>query len=254
MTARRVMMIVLVVLLASSVMLNVVLMRRFFDCYRRLQMICLNPAGWGAFEETQLPPDNGRAEPLVVLLGDSRIAQWSPCPAVAGCHIVNRGVSGQTTAMALLHWEREPLLARASVAVIQIGINDLKQVGLFPERARLIVDSCWRNIRELVDRMVASNIDVVLLTVFPTGPVGLLRRPIWSEEVVTAVDEINGRLLSLNGPRVSVLDCDPVLKSGGRLRRGYAQDTLHLTPKAYEALNGRLTPVLEKLMQDRKTE
>ena len=96
MTARRVIMIVLVLLLASSVMLNVVLMRRFFDCYRRLQMICLNPAGWGAFEETQLPPDNGRAEPLVVLLGDSRIAQWSPCPAVAGCHSTCRIASARS--------------------------------------------------------------------------------------------------------------------------------------------------------------
>jgi lysophospholipase L1-like esterase len=248
------MMIVLVLLLAFSALLNVVLMRRFFDCYRRLQMICLDPAGLGAFEERPLPPDNGQAEPLVILLGDSRIAQWSPCPTVAGCRIVNRGVSGQTTAMALLHWERDALLARASVAVIQIGINDLKQVGLFPERARLIVDSCWRNIRELVDRMVASNLDVVLLTVFPTGPVGLLRRPIWSEGVVAAVDEINGRLLRLNGPRVSVLDCDPVLMSGRRLRREYAHDTLHLTPKAYEALNARLAPVLQELMQNRKTE
>ena len=55
MTARRVIMIVLVLLLASSVMLNVVLMRRFFDCYRRLQMICLNPAGCVTISTPDVP-------------------------------------------------------------------------------------------------------------------------------------------------------------------------------------------------------
>ena len=160
-------------------------------------MLCLDPTGASAFSAEKTLAEDDRGEPLVVLFGDSRIAQWLPLPAVADCRVINRGISGQTTALTLLRLERDVLLARPYATVVQIGINDLKLIGLFPERKRFIVESCWRNIQELVDRMTAANIDVVLLTVFPPGPVGLLRTPVWSDDIVRCTDEINGRMLRL---------------------------------------------------------
>ncbi len=254
MTTRRIVAGTLVVLLAASMLLNIVLLQRFFRCYRTLHMLCLDPTGASAFSAETTPGEDGGGEPLVILFGDSRVAQWSPLPAVADCRVVNYGVSGQTTALTLLRLERDVLLPRPRVAVVQVGINDLKLIGLFPERKRFIVESCWRNIRELVDRMVAANIDVVLLTVFPPGPVGLLRKPVWSDDIVSCTDEINGRMLGSRKPHVTVVDCDVILRSADGLRREYVRDTLHLTPSAYQALNHHLQPVLQQLVYDHKTE
>lgn len=254
MTARRIMAGTLVVPLAASMLLNVVLLQRFFRCYRALHMLCLDPTGASALPAERTLGQESGGESLVVLFGDSRIAQWSPLPAVPDCRVVNHGISGQTTALTLLRLERDVLLPRPRVAVIQIGINDLKLIGLFPERKRFIVESCWGNIRELVDRMVAANIDVVLLTVFPPGPAGLLRKPIWSDDIIRCTDEINGRMLGLNKSRLMVMDCDPILRSADGLRREYVRDTLHLTPSAYKALNQHLEAVLQQLVYDHKTE
>lgn len=254
MIVRRIVAGALVVLLAMSMLLNIVLLQRFFRCYRTLHMLCLDPTGASAFAAEKTPEEDDRGELFVVLFGDSRIAQWSPLPSVAGCRVVNHGISGQTTALTLLRLERDVLLPRPCVAVVQIGINDLKLIGLFPERKRFIVESCWRNIRELVDRMVAANIDVVLLTVFPPGPVGLVRKPMWSDDIISCTDEINGRMLGSRKPHVTVVDCDPILRSADGLRREYARDTLHLTPSAYKALNHHLEPVLQQLVYEHKTE
>ena len=254
MTARRIVAGMLVALLAASMFLNVVLLQRFVRCYRALHMLCLDPTGASAFSVGTTPDEDGGGEPLVILLGDSRIAQWSPLPAVADCRVIDRGISGQTTALTLLRLERDVLTPRPRVVVVQIGINDLKLIGLFPERKRFIVESCWRNIQELVDRMTAANIDVVLLTVFPPGPVGLLRTPVWSDDIVRCTDEINNRMLRLNESRLTVVDCDSILMLADGLRRKYARDTLHLTPSAYKALNRHLEPILQQLVCDYKTE
>jgi len=250
---RKIIPVVLLACLALSVTLNVVLARKFSHSYRMFQMVCLDPAGSGAFRTGWRIPDDAHHEPLAILFGDSRIARWRPLPSATGCRVINCGVGGQTSALALLRLERDVLVHHPRVVVVQIGVNDLKLVGVFPERKRAIVDSCWRNIRELVDRTAAENIHVVLLTVFPTGPVGLLRRTVWSEEVVTSIDEVNKKLLELTRPGVTVVDCDPVLAAGEGLRREYVQDTLHLTSSAYEMLNRHLTPILQQLAQAAQT-
>lgn len=254
MTTRRIVAGTVVALLAASMLLNVVLLQRFFRCYRALHTLCLDPTGARAFSAETTPGEDGGGEPLVVLFGDSRIAQWSPLPAVADCRVINRGISGQTTALTLLRLERDVLLLRPRVVVVQIGINDLKLIGLFPERKHSIVESCWRNIQELVDRMAAANIDVVLLTVFPPGPVGLLRRPVWSDDTLRCTDEINSRMRGWKKSRLMVVHCDSILTSADGLRREYARDTLHLTPSAYKALNHQLEPILEQLVYNQRTE
>jgi hypothetical protein len=73
---------------------------------------------------------------------------------------------------------------------------------------------------------------------------------VWSKDIAAAIDEVNGKLLASSGPNVTVVDCGPILTAGGRLRHGYARDTLHLTSAAYETLNQHLEPVLQRLAQD----
>ena len=246
--------IVLATFLALSSLVNVFLARKLLGLYREFQRTRLDPASSQVYraDNAELLRDSA-GEPFVVLFGDSRISQWRPMPAVPGCRVVNRGISGQTTALLLLRLEQDVLCLRPRAVVVQAGINDLKLIGAYPDQKELILESCWKNLRELVARMEEAEIQVFLLTVFPTGPVGVMRRAIWSDEVETAVKDINERMFTLSGARVVVIGCDPVLISSGSMIRGYAEDTLHLTPAAYEALNQWLIPQLGDLTRDHRT-
>jgi hypothetical protein len=88
-------------------------------------------------------------------------------------------------------------------------------------------------VRELRER----RIGVVLLTIFPVGPIPLARRLIWSDRILGAVARLNRDMLSLAGPGVDVVDCDATLAENGRMKRAFAVDEFHLTTSAYDALN-----------------
>ena len=74
----------------------------------------------------------------------------------------------------------------------------------------------------------------MLLTIFPVGPVPLVRRPIWSERIPEAVDRVNRELRAMAGPGLEVVDCDTILAEGGWMKEAYAADEFHLTRAAYE--------------------
>jgi len=253
MASSKVAAIVLAMFLTISALMNAFLVRRLFGLYRESQLTRLDPASLWAHraDNAEFLRDPAR-EPFVVLFGDSRISQWQPMPSIPGCRVINRGVSSQTTALLLLRLDQDLLRLQPRAAIVQAGINDLKLIGTFPDRKELIVESCWKNMRELVKRIEDADIQVFLLTVFPTGPVGIVRRSIWPDDIEAAINDINERMVTLSGPRVVVIDCDPVLMSSGTMRGRYAKDTLHLTPPAYEALNRWLTPRLGDLVQDHR--
>ena len=88
----------------------------------------------------------------------------------------------------------------------------------------------------------------MLLTIFPVGPVPLVRRPIWSERIPEAVDRVNRELRAMAGPGLEVVDCDTILAEGGWMKEAYAADEFHLTRAAYEALNGIVLPRLARAL------
>jgi len=228
-----------------SVVLNVLLADGLLALYREFQTVRLNPAGSGAFRAEKIDD-----EPLVILFGDSRIAQWMPLPAVEGCRVVRRGVGGQTTAQALLRLDEDVLAARPRAVVVQVGINDLKTLGVLPDRREAIVESCLRNIETLVDRMAAQGIEVVVLPILPPGPVDLSRRLVWSEAIGDSVEQVNGLLLGWKKDHVTILECRSLLAPKGGIKPEYAGDTLHLTLAGYETLNRQLEPVLRQMTSE----
>jgi lysophospholipase L1-like esterase len=134
------------------------------------------------------------------------------------------------------------------IVVVQVGINDLKTIPLFPGRRQAIVARCQENVRRIVQQSTELGATVVLSTIFPTGPVPLERRPFWSGEVALAIDELNAYLHSLAGARVVVLDAHAILADdAGRTRAGYRADFLHLNAAGYAALNQALTELLAQV-------
>lgn len=238
--------------LLGSVAANVVLYRRAIDTYSELQRVRLDPTHAKEFGPANAALDPAPAgQKRIVLFGDSRISMWDPPPRVQGCQIVNRGVGGETTDQILLRLDRDVLALKPDIVVLEMGINDLKTIGVFPEAEREIINTFWRNADLIIERLRSRKIDVVLLTVFQPAKVPLARRMLWSDATRAAVADFNRRALGMHLPGVTVVDCDRALAEGSRVRSEYALDTLHLNPAGYAALNRLVEPVLAKLSRER---
>ena len=180
----------------------------------------------------------------VLFVGDSRIEAWPTPPSIVGTHVINLGRYGETSAQLLARLDSDIMSREPRMVVLQTGINDLKGMGVFRSRQEEIADNCWKNLRAVIDRLRERDIPVMVLTIFPVGKIRPLRYPIWSNTTLTAVAEINERLKKLDEPGVQVVDCDPILSEGGRMRGAFALDDFHINHDAYQALSEQITPLL----------
>ncbi|WP_435020392.1 SGNH/GDSL hydrolase family protein [Tundrisphaera sp. TA3] len=243
---------VLAVLLLLSVVGNVALAWAARAQYRKNLQVRLDPTSEIMFLplNSALPPAPGGVH-RVVFLGDSRTEMWRDLPDLDGCQRVNRGRSNDTSAQLLLRVERDAIALKPDLVFLEVGANDLKSIGLFPDDEASIRGRFRANVFAIIDRLARAGIPVVVSTVFPFGDVSLLRRPIWSDRIVAARDEWNREIRALHRPGVTVFDADAVLSSDGRMKPQYQLDELHLNDAAYRALNAALPAVIRRSLDDR---
>jgi lysophospholipase L1-like esterase len=240
---------VLGVALAASVMLNAFLFRQADAYYRELNAVRLDPLGASVYAQATAPPRHPNAL-RVVMLGDSRAQNW-PTPALRDVQFINRGIGAQTTAQVLGRFEADVAPLRPDVVVLQVGINDLKVIGVTPNDAQVIRDACLRNIRAIIAAAQKLGAKVILTTIIPsTGQVSPARRLYWSGAIDTAVSEINAELRNMRSDDVMILDAATLLADAeGRLQPGYATDLLHLNDAGYSVLNEALAAQIEAARQ-----
>ena len=183
---------------------------------------------------------------LLVLFGNSRVAQWDPLPSVPGSVTVNRGIAGETTSQMIKRFSSDVLGLGPRTVVIQAGINDLVMAGLQPDIAAEIVTSVRSNIEAFVDQSVKAQIDVVILTIIPPDDPPWYRMPVWSKKIPIYVEEVNSFIRDL--PQrfpVIILDAGEILNHGSPdFGNEFAVDTLHLNEKAYRKINIELNKLL----------
>lgn len=182
----------------------------------------------------------------VVFFGDSRALSW-PAPALQGIDFVNRGIGDQSSEQIRLRYVAHVRSLKADWLILQLGVNDLKAIPLFPEQHNMIVERLKNNIRSIVEQAQADDSRVILTTIFPVGKVPLERRLVWSNEVAPAIREVNEFILSLAGEQVTIFDAFAVLQSQQRdlIKANYSRDLLHLNAAGYEALNQALLKQLQ---------
>jgi lysophospholipase L1-like esterase len=140
----------------------------------------------------------------------------------------------------------EPL--HPQVIIVQVGINDLKTIPLFPSQKTLIVAGCKANIQQIVLKSLDLSATVILTTIFPHGEIPLERKLFWSADVGEAIEEVNTFTHSLGGENVIVFDTAAVLADErGVVREEYSRDLLHLNDTGYDTLNGELVHILATL-------
>lgn len=232
--------------LIASVALNVILFIAARHYYLLLNQTTLDPLGLeyikGNSREVNASNDSLSK---VIFFGDSRAQEWTLPTELKGFSSINGGISGQTSTQVLGRFEKQVLPLRPQIILVQVGINDLKTIPLFPDRHSTIVANCKANIQEIVKRSRSLGATVILTTIIPAGEIPLVRKPFWSSEIDRAVVEVNSYISSLQGPNVIIFDSYSLLNQ--TQKNNYYKDTLHLNSQGYEILNKELTKVLTKL-------
>lgn len=232
-------------LLGVSIGLNFVLFNQAKRYYLEVNQTRLDPVGLGYYSTSEKPIF--KEQPRIVFFGDSRAENWQ-APNLNRYEFINRGISAQTSVQTIQRFAQHIHPLQPKVIIVQVGINDLKAIALFPERKTEIIATCRSNIEQIVKQSKALGAIVVLTTIFPVGDVPLQRQPFWSDEISKAVKEMNQHLATLAEDRVIVLDTFSMLvDEQGMLRREYRVDELHLNSQAYSLLNQALVKQLETL-------
>lgn len=239
----------LAVALVASVVLNFLLYAQTRDYYAEVNQVHLDPLSKTYFDSEPIPSPVSPGVKRVVFFGDSRAEQWMPPSNLNQFQFVNRGIGNQTTAQVLERFDYHVAPLDPDIVIIQVGINDLKSIPLFPTHKQTIVANCKENIRQIVTQSVDIGATVILTTIFPVGPVPLERQLVWSPEIARSVEHVNVYIRSLASKNVIVLDAFATLTRDGTMRTEFAQDTLHLNAAGYAALNDALVLKLSATVQ-----
>ncbi len=190
----------------------------------------------------------------ILLLGDSRIADWH-CPDIEGRRVVNAGFRGITSAQLAMVCHGILRQTRPQVVVIQVGINDLKLLGIRPELRERVISDCVSNILNIVLESKQIGAHVIVTFVWPAGKVDLLRRFVWSDAVDSAITETNARLQKTLAAEKDVAVADifgeTVQKISVTERNQLYSDTLHLKSGTYVRLSELLAEKISLMMQDK---
>lgn len=238
----------LTTLLLLSIVLNGLIYQHGKEYYLQLNKTRLDPSGLQYFDTAlEARKYNDPQLTRIVLFGDSRAAQW-PAPELNHFEFINRGIGSQTSAQAIGRFTAHVKSLAPQVVIIQVGINDLKTISLFPKRSRAIIDNCKKNIRRLVIGSADIGARVIVSTIFPTGKVPVERKLFWSNEISHAVNDVNEFIHTLRSKNVLIFDAHTLLAGkDGKIRPEYSRDLLHLNTTGYKHLNAELATILKKL-------
>lgn len=177
--------------------------------------------------------------PGLVIVGDSRAAQWVRPPRVPGGETLLRGVGGETTV------QTEARLADAvrlqpRAILLMSGVNDIIAAAYMEaaERRRVGAEAAAR-IARMARAAKASGPCVVVATVAPPARPNLLRRLVWRDGIVDDVELLNRRLRDELEGEIPMLDVAAKLPltSDGHLGPDSSFGTLHFNLSAYLRLN-----------------
>ncbi|WP_341734403.1 GDSL-type esterase/lipase family protein [Microcoleus sp. EPA2] len=227
--------------LLASAGLNVFLYQQGQKYYFLLNTTTLDPLGLNYYPNST----EKRHQPVIVFYGDSRAESWQPPNQIKNITIINRGIGGQTTAQVLGRFQQHVALLKPKIIVIQVGVNDLKAIPLFPGQKEAIIRNCQTNIGQIVQKSIDTGAKVVITTIFPLGTLPIERRPFWSDDVAIAINDVNDYIKVLARDRVIVFDSSQVLaNSQGIVDPKYSLDFLHINSEGYGALNKAIAGIL----------
>ena len=165
---------------------------------------------------------------------------------------VNLGIGGQTSRQVLERFRNDLDRSRPYCVLIQVGINDLKCIGLLDDPS--ITHSCILNILQILETCKTHEIKAIYSSIFPTGDIELYRKPLWEPTTIDSLMMVNEKIRDYcrqNG--FIYFDAYNLLENQagpGSVIREYQKDFLHINARGYEHLSDRLQELLGSVDED----
>ena len=241
----------LMVLLIGSLGLNSYLFSKTKQYYWELNATRLDPLGLNAFPVGVGVDEGEMGVRTAVFFGDSRAAQWPNPDGLDGYRFYNRGIGSQTSVQVAARFQAHVAPLQPDIIIVQMCINDLKTIPLFPQNEQAIIQNCLANIDQVLAEAEQIGAEVILTTVFPVGDVPLERRIVWSPAIAEAVKTVNEHIRTKASSTVFIFDSYALLADAqNQLAPEFAYDELHLNDAGYVHLNTELVQFLNHSPQN----
>ncbi len=244
MTLKNLFLVALALALAGSLVLNYFFYKRAFI---PLQSAKLDPIGLDYYssESTSSKPEG---VPKVMLYGDSRALSWGPYETTE-LHFTNRAIGNQTSTQIVQRFKTHAAAHKPQVLLVQMCVNDLKMIPLFPNKRERIIQDCKDNIQLLINEARQINSKVVLTTVFPLGDISIFRNVLGITEapIIEGIAQVNEYIKTLASDDILIFDSyDLLLGEDLKINPAYSSDWLHLNAAGYKHLNSHLSEFLKQ--------
>ncbi len=204
-------------------------------------------------EEYRLESQTGLAENGLWIIGDSRAASWDTAQLgfirTATC---NLGIRGQTSRQVLERFRNDLDKSRPFCILIQVGINDLKSIGLLEDGS--ITQNCILNILQMLETCKEHEIKAIYSSIFPPGDIEMFRRPFWEPATIDSLMRVNDEIRVYCQENGFIwFDTYKLLEnhaSPGTVIKNYQSDFLHINEGGYELISEALQDLLSTSYED----
>lgn len=220
--------------------------------YKEIYLLRINP-----LEDQSINLDSisqSLKDSRIWMLGDSRIQMWDESLLVEDGSIINLGIDGQTSEQVFYRLKSYLEIDTPDVLVLQVGINELKIIGLNRNLAPAIVNNLQENIMGILEVCDKYRIKVILTNVFPVGNIELGRRFVWNKAVNENIILVNKTLHSYSdGLNVIYYDAFNALSSDGEtVNTEFQQDFLHINKNGYKLLSEGLKEQIVSILKSKE--
>ena len=208
--------------------------------YKAQNLLKIDPLGNSSLPMETISAVLGDAD--IWMLGDSRIGRWNQELLAGDIKFANLGIDGQTSSQVYYRFKNYLEIDTPELVIVEVGINDLKIIGLDKNLEKSITGNYYGNIEAMVSLCSENDIKVILINIFPVGKIELLRRLIWNRFVNETIREANDRLKSYcDNNLVYYFDAYALLADNGEtVNPEYEDDFLHINKRGYEVLSREL--------------
>lgn len=247
MNGRRMSLVLILLLLVVIIVAGLTLFHTYKSFYKRYNLLRADPleiAGIKPNDTEVLLRNSG-----IWMIGDSRVNRWPEGMLKDSTGIANLGIEGQTSAQVLYRFRNYLDMATPSLVILEVGINDLKIIGLDADLTGSVTRQYYLNIEQMIQICRGRDIRMILISIFSVGKIELPRMLIWNSAAGEAIREANLRLGSYcDSEMIYCFDANAVLTDNGTtVKRVYQDDFLHINTRGYEALSIRLQELIDKV-------
>ena len=190
--------------------------------------------------ENQKLHDTSNDGNRIVFFGDSITEFWTPRNSTLFQNptIINRGISGQTTAQMLFRFQQDVVDLNPNLVVLLAGINDIAE-----NTGPISVKAIFENIVSMVDTAKANQIKVVICSVLPSNTITWKANTNPSDKII----ELN-QMIKTYADTNTITYVDyyhSMVDSNKGLDKKYSDDGVHPNLGGYKIMESIILKILQ---------